>query len=117
RRGPGAHGITRRGFRRTRPLLPCDDRPLARAAGVGGRPVCDARRLACGLRLRGRTAATRGARADGLPSSGRVPVTGAPTGVLSGPGGTLVAEGTHAAYRDVAAAQAALRRGTTPIIV
>ena len=44
-------------------------------------------------------------------------MTGAPTFVLSGPGGTLVAEGTHSAYRDVAAAQAALRRGTTPIIV
>ncbi|MBV9091705.1 MAG: isochorismate synthase [Mycobacteriaceae bacterium] len=44
-------------------------------------------------------------------------MTGAPTFVLSGPGGTLVAEGTHTAYRDVAAARAALRRGDTPIIM
>lgn len=44
-------------------------------------------------------------------------MTGAPTFVLSGPGGTLVAEGTHTAYRDVNAARAALRRGKTPIIL
>ncbi len=44
-------------------------------------------------------------------------MTGAPTFVLSGPGGTLVTEGTHTAYRDVAAARAALRRGNTPIVV
>lgn len=44
-------------------------------------------------------------------------MTGVPTFVLSGPGGTLVAEGTHTAYRDIAAARAALRSGATPIIV
>ena len=44
-------------------------------------------------------------------------MTGAPTFVLSGPGGTLVAEGTHTGYPDVAAARAALRRGKTPMIV
>jgi isochorismate synthase len=47
----------------------------------------------------------------------RVPATGALTFVLSGPGGTLVAEGTRADYPNVAAARAALRQGTTPIIV
>ena len=40
-----------------------------------------------------------------------------PTFVLSGPGSTLIAEGTHTRYPEVAAAQAALRRQTTPIIV
>ena len=44
-------------------------------------------------------------------------MSGAPTFVLSGPGGTLTAEGTHTAYPDVAAARAALRRGSIPIIV
>lgn len=44
-------------------------------------------------------------------------MTGQPPFVLAGPGGTLVAEGIHTTYPDAAAARAALRGGTTPIIV
>lgn len=41
----------------------------------------------------------------------------APSFVLSGPGGTLVAQGVETPYPDIGAAQAALRSGTLPILV
>jgi isochorismate synthase len=40
-----------------------------------------------------------------------------PPFALCGPGGTLVAEGVRASYCDVAAAQAALRSGSAPIVL
>src|ERR1700757_5061241 len=44
-------------------------------------------------------------------------MTGAPSFVLSGPGGTLVAHGVGTPYPDVAAARAALRSGAVPILL
>jgi isochorismate synthase len=44
-------------------------------------------------------------------------MTGAPSFVLSGPGGTLVAHGVDTPYPDIAAARAALRSGTVPILL
>ena len=44
-------------------------------------------------------------------------MTGAPSFVLSGPGGTLVAHGTRRPYRELDAARAALRSGEAPIIL
>jgi len=41
----------------------------------------------------------------------------APSFVLSGSDGTLVAQGVDAAYPDIAGARAALRSGRTPILV
>jgi isochorismate synthase len=43
-------------------------------------------------------------------------VTDEPLFVLSGPGGTLVADGLHTAYPDVAAARSAQRSGHAPMI-
>lgn len=40
-----------------------------------------------------------------------------PTFVLSGPTGTLVAEGIHTGYSDVSAAQHALQTGAAPVVV
>ena len=40
-----------------------------------------------------------------------------PSFVLAGPSGTLIADGIRTAFADVAAARAALRSGTTPIVV
>ena len=44
-------------------------------------------------------------------------MTGAPSFVLSGPDGTLVADGVQAAYSDIADARAALRARQAPILV
>lgn len=44
-------------------------------------------------------------------------MTATPSFVLSGPGGTVVAQGVRAPYPDIAAGQAALRSGAVPILV
>jgi isochorismate synthase len=44
-------------------------------------------------------------------------MTAEPPFVLSGPSGTLIADGVQACYRDVASAQSALRSGLTPIVL
>src|SRR5699024_1953932 len=112
--GAAAVGLPRRGFRRPRALLPRGDHPVARAAVGRRRPVRDDRGVAGRLRLRARGTPAHRTRADRAGSSRDLTT---PTFVLSGPAGTLVAEGTTAGFSDAAAAAAALDSGEVSIVL
>ena len=109
RDGAGKHGLPRRGVRRARPLLPRGDHAMDRAAALRGHSVRDGRRVDRGVRVRARCAAAQRSRLDRPSAPDGVSVIATPSFVLSGPGGTLVADGVHTAYPDLAAARSALR--------
>ena len=107
----------RRGVRRTRPLLPVGGDPLGRAATAGRCALRIRSGLCRGVRLRARPTAALGAGDDQSPRAGRRDVSARTSFVLSGPAGTVVAQGIRTGYPDVAAASAALADGSADVVV